>query len=348
MTAVPIESIAILIAGLIAALFVFSVYMVIARHRENRRALQASAYLETNRTSWYEYLRKGTTSEETLIPKNEAELAAVEELLRTLVHNVKGDGIEERISGFSNRHLAGFYRRKLRGRNWGKRMNALYRIHDFGVDSLLPECRKMAKRRVSEEESFLLLLIAMKFRPETFLQEHLADLASLSSNNAKELLFTMPDKLFEETIRLADELEPSVRYALIDVIGMKADVTRKDLLERLISSPDSELRIRVLRAFNSLAIVPPPELYEAAARSDVWQERYQAVRMLKWMPHDTVLRFLPYFTEDSMFLVREEARQYSGIPAESIETVQAQSAAAAESKTAPQTEEAERERGDHR
>gem|GEM_PF-5545323 len=349
MIGVPIESIAILIAALIAALLVLSVYMVIARHRENRRSLQASAYLETNRLAWYDYLRRDGAGEEVLIPKNLAEVSAVEELFRSLVHNVRGDGMERRISSFSNRHLAGVYRKRLKGRNWGMRVNTLYRIHNFGVDALAADCRAMTERRVSNEEFFLLLLISMKFEPESFIREHLDRLALLSDANRKELLFTMPDNLFEETLRNDGNLDPSVRYTLIDVIGMKADIMRTADLARLFNSPDSEQRIRVLRAFNSLAVLPSSEICEAAAGSDIWQERYQAARMLKRMPQMTAQRLLPKFTEDTMFLVREEAMQFSGLPVASvIGTSLAQSAADHEFQVKQQSGSAEGERRERR
>ncbi|WP_153730282.1 HEAT repeat domain-containing protein [Sporosarcina obsidiansis] len=311
MIGLPIEWIAALIIVLVVALAVFTLYMVIERHRENKRTLLAATYLNNNRIGWYDYLRTDGVPEDHLIPRNDAEVKAVEELFRMLVHNVKEDGMEERISGFANRWMSGFYRKKLNGRNWGERMNALYRIYDFGIDSLTVDCRDMAKKSISEEEFFLLLLIDMKFYPETFVRDNLLELCALSANDAKELLFRMQEATFEETVCHFDELELTIQYALVDVIGMKLDATYVPFLETQFNTKDSELRIRVLRAYNSLGIVPVVTVYEAAVESDVWQERHQAAKMLKWLPQQSAVRYAAHFEKDDMFLVREEAKLFS-------------------------------------
>lgn len=310
MIGLPIDWILALIIGMCTALVAFTIYMVLERNREQRRKLLAAAYLERNLSGWYEYLRTDGVSEEEFKPKNSSEVIAIEELFRTLVHNLKGDNMDVRISGFANRHLAEYYRKKLKGHNWGERMNALFRIHDFGIHSLAEECRELSGHQVSEEEFFLLLLVELKFNPESFLNHNLHKLHELSENDVKELLFGMPDTVFEETVNRMEELDRNVQYAIVDVIGMKLDAKWVPEMEELFISADSELRIRILRAYNLISILPSEVILAEAVTSNVWQERYQTARLLRLLPRQEATQLARKLDGDEVFLIREEARTY--------------------------------------
>lgn len=301
-----IESIGALIVGLCAVLTVFTVYMIVERTLEDRRKRLERAYLIRNRVGWYEYIRSDGMPKDVLIPKNEAEVNAVEELFRALVHNVKGEGMEKRISEFANRHLAKGYRKKLQGRNWGERINTLYRIHDFGMDSLADECRKLAKRTNSSEEHFLLLLIELKFNPVAFLDRNSDKLNAISANDAKELFFGMPDEVFREAVVRMETLDRKVQLSIVDVIGMKLELSYIPLLEKFLSHTDSEMRIRVLKAYNSLTVLPSLSVLNSSAESGIWQERYQVARLLSLLPKKDFLLIAKKLENDKEFLIQEK------------------------------------------
>ncbi|MBD7984927.1 hypothetical protein H9649_10050 [Sporosarcina sp. Sa2YVA2] len=316
MMQLPIEWLLVIVVGLLIALLVMTVYMMIGRARENRRQVVTTAYLERNQEDWYDYLCVDGIPREELIPKNTAELKALEELFRSLVHNIKSEEIDKRISAFANRCLGNFYRDALRKGNWGERVNALSRIRDFGIDSLAKECREMlARKTVSKEEFFLLLLIDMKFNPETFSERHIGNLDKLSSKDTKELLFSMSDLLFDQIVETIDHLPARTQYAVVDVIGMKLNASRSDKLEQLFSSSDNELRIRILRAFNLLERLPADEVLIAAIESDRWQERLQAARLFHLLPAHSAVEYSKILADDEHYLIREEIRRYLAQPA---------------------------------
>lgn len=310
MIGISIEMIVALIAGLLIVLTGFTLYIVVERKLEDRRKRIESAYLIRNREGWYEYIRSDGMAEESLAPNNDAEVTAIEELFRTIVHNIKGEELERKISAFANHHLSKGYRKKLRGRNWGERLNALYRIHDFGVDSLAGECRELAKRTKSSEEYFLLLLIELKFYPDTFLDTYADKLKSLSSNDAKELFFGMPDEIFQKTVDRMENFDQKVQLSIIDVIGMKLDLSYVPVLEKYYSSTSSEMRIRVLKAYNALAVLPSIPMLHNSSESEIWQERYQVASLLSLIPKRHLLQFVKKFENDNEFLVREKVSAF--------------------------------------
>ncbi|MHC8515469.1 HEAT repeat domain-containing protein [Sporosarcina sp. ITBMC105] len=312
MIGLPIEWIILLIVAMSCVLVVFIFYLSIVSYRDSNRKELSANYLTVNRERWYEYLREDDICDDQLIPKNVAEITAIEELFRSVANNLKGKDLDRRISRFANRRLAEFYKQKLKSRNWGERINALNRIYDFNIYSLDQECRSRLTNKVSSEELFLLLVIELKFASEKFLDNHQQRLQRLTTNDLKELFYSMPEEVFNEILSLKEHLHPNVRYALADVIGMKMDRLHTQALEDLYKSEDDELRIRVIRAFNTLAAVPEIGILAKAITSKQWQERYQVAQMLRNMPKDQANQYVKQLINDNVFLVRESAQSFLG------------------------------------
>ncbi|MFC0231242.1 HEAT repeat domain-containing protein [Bhargavaea ullalensis] len=296
------------VAFLLGLLLLLTVYLFIARAAEEKRARRASAYLERHAAAWFRHLRGFEPAGNELAPQDRAEVSAVEEVFRSYLNNLAGEGMQNRIREFSNRHLAGFYRKKLKSRNWSDRLNALYRIHDFGIDALAEDCRALARREVSQEERFQLLLIDLAFRPDGFVDRNIRLNGNISEVENKELLFRMPEAVFDEAASRLDELEKDTQYALVDVLGMKQDLARLPFLEKLLGSTDQELRIRALRAVDALGIRTPDGILRRAVDSPVWQERFIAARMIRRLPESEALRYAEKLAGDESWLVREELR----------------------------------------
>lgn len=310
MIGLPIEWIVLLILAMSGVLFVLLCYLAIVKYFESKRQKLSGDYLSRNKERWYEYLRKDDICDEQLIPNNMAEITAIEELFRSVANNLKGKDLERRISQFSNKRLGGFYQQTLKSRNWGKRINALHRIYDFNIHSLEKACRGRITDKVSNDELFLLLAIELKFAPEKFLSNYQHRLQRLSINDLKELLYSMPDEVFNETVTLKDRLQPNVLYALVDVVGMKMDTLHTHILEELYRSLDDELRIRVIRAYNTLAVVPESKILAKAVVSKQWQERYQVAQMFKLMSETQAAPYIQQLVNDDVFLVRDKAQRY--------------------------------------
>ena len=146
MTGISVTTVFIGVLLLLLVLVALTVYLFAARAVQERKMEKAKAYLSRNNERWYRVLRGMEDVSAEMVPKNKAELAAVEEIFRAYLTNVSGDKIRERIRAFADGHLAPFYRKKLKSRNWSERMNALYRIEDFGMESLLGDVHTLERK----------------------------------------------------------------------------------------------------------------------------------------------------------------------------------------------------------
>lgn len=293
---------------LILLLAVLLAYLFAARVAEEKKSRIAEAYLERNTKQWYRVLRGQEKVTEEMIPKNGAELLSVEEIFRSYLTNVSDTSSRQQISWFADAELAPLYRKKLRSRNWSERMNALYRIEDFGMESLLGSVRQLEQKKISPDEWFQVLLIELRFRPEGWLDRLAGNLDSLSEYESRQLFYLMPDFVLNEAIERFEELEVALKQGLIEVLGMHQDINRLPFLEGLLDSPDDEIRIRSLRAIDMLGISTPDRIVERAISSPIWQERLMAARMLHRLPEEEAAYYASGLSDDASWLVREEVR----------------------------------------
>ncbi|WP_424236817.1 HEAT repeat domain-containing protein [Bhargavaea ginsengi] len=306
MMAVPITVVFWAVVAMLSLLAVLTIYLFAARWVEDRKQEAAVAYVERNRIKWYRVLRGLEEADASLVPENEAERMAVEEIFRSYMKNLSDPEINGRIRGFAETYLAYFYKRKLRSRDWSTRMNALYRIEDFKISNLLEDLRKLDRKKLSAEETFQLLMIELQFEPDRFLERTAGHLGQLTEYEARQLFFLMPDYLFEQVENRFPDLEPVLRYALIEVLGMRQDLAKLPFLEGLLDSPDDETRIRALRAIDALGIRTPNRILKQAINSTVWEERFLAGRMLHRLHPGEAAVFAEQLKEDPSWLVRQE------------------------------------------
>ncbi|MCM3088523.1 hypothetical protein M3557_11390 [Bhargavaea ginsengi] len=304
--AVPITVVFWAVVAMLSLLAVLTIYLFAARWVEDRKQEAAVAYVERNRIKWYRVLRGLEEADASLVPENEAERMAVEEIFRSYMKNLSDPEINGRIRGFAETYLAYFYKRKLRSRDWSTRMNALYRIEDFKISNLLEDLRKLDRKKLSAEETFQLLMIELQFEPDLFLERTERHLGKLTEYEARQLFFLMPDHLFEQAENRFPDLEPVLRYALIEVLGMRQDLAKLPFLEGLLDSRDNETRIRALRAIDALGIRTPDRILKMAINSTVWEERFLAGKMLHRLHPGEAAVFAEQLKEDPSWLVRQE------------------------------------------
>ena len=79
-------------------------------------------------------------------------------------------------------------------------MNAMYRIIDFQIESLLPECKKLESNRVSRPEYFLILKVYSAFDQYHFLQKLKGSSIHFSQYEYKKLLTSIDLRPFGTAI----------------------------------------------------------------------------------------------------------------------------------------------------
>lgn len=285
----------------------FSIYLIWSRTGEVSHQRKTEEYVKENQDAWYHYLINDKPFSKALIPKDKYELYGVEQIFLSYIKNTSDSAILEKIRRFSNESMKTHYEKLLNSRKWSIRMNALYRILDFHIDSLIDQCIQLESKKLSSDEQFQLLKIYLIFKPDLFLSEFLENPPSFSEYECKKLFKNADNSVVEQLIKDFSSLSTASKYALISVLGMKRDVHFVPFLENLLKEEDSELRIRSLKAIHEIGMINQPEPYIPFISSEIWEERLMAAKVLGNLPlHDSV----PYLEEllaDDEWWVRHQA-----------------------------------------
>ena len=191
-------------------------------------------------------------------------------------------------------------------------MNAMYRIVDFGIDSLACECEKIGKGKRSQEERFQLLEIHLAFNPDAFVEEFSTLSVNFSEYECKKLLIGVATETLGKLACQGDELPLACRYSLIDVLGIRRDIEFLSYLEDNLRNENPEIRIRSLKAINQIGVVTELEKYKPFLSSCLWEERLMMAKLLRNLPPNQVYPCLEELLQDENWWVRSQAAKTIG------------------------------------
>lgn len=291
----------------ILVIMLLSFYLIFKRRGDLARRDKRDQYILQKTPGWHQYLVNNKPIVAELIPKNDHEHEGVEHILLSYQKNVQSPGIQERVKEFSNQHLRDFYRKRLSSNKWSTRMNTLRRISSFQLVSLLPECRKLAERKLSLEETYELAYILARFDPATFLRKFPDWAAQFSEYDYKKLLMAVNEDTFHALTLMAPSLPHRFHYSLADVMGALKDPRHVPFLENSMQSREPEVRIRSLKALSEIGVVDNLDKYLPLVDSPIWEERLMTARLLSQFPLSRTRAYLEKLSHDSYWWVRNQA-----------------------------------------
>jgi hypothetical protein len=128
MLKIPIEILIIGICAISLVIVILSMYLVLKGTRDHIVSRKKKKYIQNKQDTWYRYFNDDIPLPSELIPNNNSEIKAVEEIFLAYVENISSPIIKKKIREFSNQYLRRYYLNLLLHRRWSLRMNALYRI----------------------------------------------------------------------------------------------------------------------------------------------------------------------------------------------------------------------------
>lgn len=300
-----------IIACIAALLVILIVYIAYKRFTQQRLFATRDAYMERYELCWYRYLVENEPFDDAIIPKTKGAFLAVEQLLLAYVDNVADAQIQQKISDFAQRYLSNYYRHMLAQHKWSRRMNALYRIHDFQLHSLLAPCIALYdKKATTREERYVLMAIFAKYARETFEQHLFTKCYAFSEFEYRRIYVTLPKAQLLDLVTNIERLPTaSAQYALIDTLGAMKDLQYVEQLTLLLGAEDAELRIRVLKNLHALSWIDDMTLYEPFVHSVIWEERLMVAKILQHVPLAYSEGMLSVLLEDENWWVRQQAAE---------------------------------------
>ena len=303
-------------------------YLIMMRIRQLRREQQIQDYLKEYQDVWYRYLVLGENVEK-LYPSRVLKpyiTEAIDRILMTYVSSIKDLDVVERIANFCSLNLQKHYRSMLHHRNWGVRMNGLYRTLDFRLSFLLPDIEQLLreKKYTSEEEYLVILRILSIYNRSLFLAHFYQPCYPFKEFQYKLLLSYLDESYIEEFIHSFESLPPYLKISLLDYLSFdsKMDLSYLKFYESLLTNTESEIRIRALKAIGHFGMITSIHYYRPFMDSPYWEERLMLAKLLFYVDEKEAKPMLEKLVQDESWWVRKQAAVTLGSLRYGIEALQ--------------------------
>nr|WP_106784094.1 hypothetical protein [Lysinibacillus timonensis] len=292
---------------LLAFCLLLIIYLISYSVLEKRRFLNKKKYIKKTKNDWYRYLLGDGSFNKVLIPKNNTEIEAVEEILISYIKGLSNDFIQVKIDQFNKYYLHSHYRRNLKSRSKSKRLKALNKIFDFRISELVIECEKMEKYRLSKEEKFQILKIKSVLQKDEFFEKFIFYRNIFTEFEYKQIFVNLNEEVLVQLLLKIDWLKENAQYALLETIAIKRDLSFMEGLENLLDSDNLEIRLRVLKSLEKIGVVNKLERFIPFVFSTFWEERLMVTKLFSHVPLDHTYKYLKILLEDSNWNVRVQA-----------------------------------------
>ncbi|RFU67532.1 HEAT repeat domain-containing protein [Peribacillus saganii] len=291
---------------LLALLLILLIYLIIRKALEIKNRKQLDQLKEEYQPILFSYISSGPLTRK-IQTDTLAKKKAVEELLGRFSDLLEEKQMNERLTAFAEQHLGKLYQKQLRSRSWSIRMNTLSYIDGFQMKSMLPYIIKiLEKASSSDEEKILCLRILASFQ-ESQLVDYLNQAAFLSDSDYRNILIRLDKKRFDLCVLNYHKSHENMKYAILDVIGIKKELDYTSFLNHIFQSSNGEERIRSLKAIANVGYIKEPEKILPLAESDRWEERMIAARIFGIIKDPHFIPLLVSLIHDQNWWVRSEA-----------------------------------------
>lgn len=301
----------------------FQIIMLSIMYKKEQKELQKiNIYINKTEKIWYDYLMNDGPFTARVVPKSLSDILAIERIFLSYVKNVSDPSALKKIQQFANDYLSNHYESELKSRNWARRMNALYRIIDFQLENQAPICIRTSKKMKTSKEQFQLYKVQSIFNKEELINDLMDSEQTFSEIEYKQLFSLLDSVLFNQLFERFESLQKSAQYALIDVLPTVSTVGTIEMLESLLTSEDSEIRIRALKGIESVGVIYNLDPFIPFIQSSLWEERLMVTKIMSHIPIHYTYDYLKSLLEDENWWVRSEAAKSIVVQKEGIDILE--------------------------
>ncbi|MEK4129165.1 HEAT repeat domain-containing protein [Solibacillus sp. FSL W8-0474] len=290
----------------IFCIFLYLVYKGMERDRINEKM---NAYFERYKTGWYKYLVYNEPFDHR--PENKISMKAIDHLFISYLTTVNNEAIHTKVSEYASLNMQDYYIEQIKSRDRSVRLNVLQRTLLMELDFLVPiiEQHLRNKRDYDMEEYLLMLRVVAKYNRNMFFAHVYQPRLPFDDYEYKLLLSTIDDSYIDYFTNHFDTLPMVLKLALLDYLSLSTNVSNDSLsfYERLLTSDNQELRIRVLKAIASFGMISDLQRYEHFVASTSWEERLMMARILRFAKEEQSYQNLQRLIADSNWKVRKQA-----------------------------------------
>lgn len=297
------------LVSLLVVLTSLCLYLMIKKMKDNKDRTRINDYKEEYQLPLFQFLNEGVKGE-SLNDRSPLQTRALVELLAGYSKMFASPDIQERIQAFAEAHLQPFILSQLTHGRWSIRMNALYWIQDFKMESMRePLQRLYATKKISKAEEIQLLKLDVLFDEENLLARLTEPKHELTEFEYSLLFHSVGEEQFKPLIHAFDELPQVMRFALIDSIGVRNRMEYVLFLQELLGEDSMELRVRALKAVVGMEFYLDVSTLTVHLRAESWQERLMAIKACEYIRTPQLTPYLKELMSDPSFYVRSQAAQ---------------------------------------
>lgn len=236
----------------------------------------------------------------------------LQRLLNGYVSVTKGSTTSPLVAQLSEDFLTERYAKQLTQRKWAIRMNTLYFIEDFHMQSLTPMLKEKLQKttRLDQETQQLLRTLASLNEPETLVV--LAQYPDAPVRLYLDIFKRLEERTRSQALSAALQNEThnkTLKHAAISYIGMTGLIAFLPRIESELQNADGEMRIQALKAIFHLQFITDPSLLLPFFQSPSWQERMFASRIAGRLQLSRFKETLSELLGDSVWWVRYSAAE---------------------------------------
>lgn len=294
---------------LIVLLFVTYEYLAIGKWLKNKDRHNMEVWKTNSSEDFYLYLETGNRPS-SLIPSNDLQFEALEELLEDTRQTLLDRTAKERLFELADQMFRNKYEKTLFHRRWSIRMNTLHLIETFYMRETVDQVLKFYNsRNRSEEERVQALRIMAYFREPSVVTKLLTLEQPLSHSAYFSILKRMDEPTFHELIDHFETFEQAIQLDILDAIRERKATQYSNLLEELLLNQDKEVRIRAMKAILEIETISDPEPLYRLISSENWEERMMVARFFGRFRNDAFMPQLEQLLQDRSWWVRNAAAQ---------------------------------------
>ncbi|CAM3783221.1 HEAT repeat domain-containing protein [Mesobacillus thioparans] len=294
---------------LVAILMFLLIYLVARKASENRLREKVEEYKGQMNDK---VLHSVLTGEflRSLQADTKAKKLAIEELLSRYSDILEGTEEKKNLNLLAESMLGGDYRRALSSYRWSTRMNALFHIEAFQMESLKEDIQVMLKRnRVTKKEKIKGLSFLAQIQHKEIYKFVTEDYKDLSYLEYRNILSRLDEKGLEHFMLGYHSCQLQLKFAIIDLVGWKKNLAYLNFVESIFSNSNGEERVRALKALASIGHTRNEDNFIPLMSSPNWEERMLAARLAGEMKCDKAIQELVRLLQDPSWWVRSQAGQ---------------------------------------
>ena len=288
-------------------------YILIRKKRINDFQNRVQELYEKLLPPFIRYISGIEKTEPDLPDSHKLRLEVLQKILNGFSKTLRGESEQKRIHEIAESHLALSYREDLKSRTWSKRVNALFFIEDFHIQSLKKAVWDHLKLLKEEDEEFRQALRVLAVLKDERLPIYLFEKDSIEIGLMKELLrrFNCEQiKTIENKIRESSGKEhETILLAFISFCGEDKYLDQLPFVEEMLTDNRKEVRLKALKSISSYQYTSKQENLTEFFQSEHWEERMYAAKITGIMSLQKLSRELISLMSDEVWWVRFAAAE---------------------------------------